>query len=494
MRLARGVLPLALVLVLAACAAETETPAPEETSAVGGGKIPITSSSPEAIEHYREGRDLAEKLRAPDARARFEQALALDHGFALAHLGMANTSPSARDFFDSLERAEAAAGGASEGERWMILAARAGSDGDPEAQSEHLRRLVDEFPTDERAHNLLGNLYFGRQEYAKAIRHFTRATEINPDYSPPYNSLGYSQRALGNYDEAEEAFKKYIEVLPDEPNPYDSYAELLMKLGRYRESIENYRKALEKDESFVASYVGIGNNHIFLGQPEEARTSFGKLFEVARNDGQRRQARFWTAVSYLHEGDWDAALQELEKRYEIAAASDDKATLSGDLALIGNVLLEKGDLDAAAANFQQAVAMIEEADVTEDVKEGTRRNRLFNQARVALAAKDLETATAKAEEYRRQVEVKRIPFEVRRTHDLAGAIALERADYDAALAELEQANQQNPRILYLQALAYRGRGDEAGLKEFAGRVANFNQLNINLAYVKKKAEELAGQG
>ncbi len=494
MRLARGALTLALVLVLAACATETETPAPEEAAAAGGGKIPTTSSSPEAIEHYLEGRDLAEKLRAPDARARFEQALALDDGFALAHLGMANTSPSARDFFDSLERAEAAAGGASEGERWVILAARAGSDGDPEAQSEHLRRLVEEFPADERAHNLIGNLHFGRQEYARAIRHFTQATEINRDYSPPYNSLGYSERALGNYGAAEEAFKKYIEILPGEPNPYDSYAELLMKLGRYQESIENYRQALEKDETFVASYVGIGNNHIFLGQGEEARASFQQLFEVARNDGQRRQARFWTAVSHLHEGDWDAALQELERRYEIAAASDDKATLSADLALAGNVLLEKGDLDAAAAKFEQAVAMIEEAEVTEDVKEGTRRNSLFNQARVALAAEDLETAAATAEEYGRQVAVKKIPFEVRRTHDLAGAMALQRADYDAALIELEQANQQNPRILYLQALACQGKGDAAGLEEFAARVANFNQLNINLAYVKKKAEELAGQG
>ena len=492
-RLIRNVLPLALILSLAACTAETGAPAREETAAAGD-TIPITSASQEAIQHYLAGRDLLEKLRGADGRQRFEQALALDDGFALAHLGMANTSPSAQEFFASLERAVAAADGASEGERWMILAAKAASDGDPEAQGTYLRELVDAYPADERAQNLLATYHFGRQEWIDAIRHYTEATEINPEFSPPYNQLGYANRAVGNYEEAEAAFKKYIEVLPDEPNPYDSYAELLMKLGRYEESIENYEKALEKDPDFVPSYVGIGNNHMFLGQPEEARASFQKLSEVARNDGQRRQALFWTAVSYLHEGDWDAALAELEKRYQIAAASDDKPNLAGDSNLIGNVLLEQGDLDAAAARFETAVATIEEADVSEEVKEGTRRNHLFNQARLALAAKDLAAAAASAEEYRQQVEARNIPFEVRRTHELAGALALEQGDDDAALAELEQANQQDPRILYLQALACQGKGDDAGRKEYAARAANFNQLNLNLAFVKAEAEELAEEG
>ena len=119
---------------------------------------------------------------------------------------------------------------------------------------------------------LWGTRYFGRQEYETAIKHFVKATTINPSFSQPYNQLGYAYRFLEKFGEAETAFKKYVELIPGDPNPYDSYAELLMKMGRFDESIKMYEKALAVDPNFVASYVGIGNNHLAHGRPEQART------------------------------------------------------------------------------------------------------------------------------------------------------------------------------------------------------------------------------
>ena len=62
------------------------------TLAAAEEKIPITTSSEEARQLYVKGRDLAEKLRATDARSLYAQAAAKDRGFALAHLGLANTA------------------------------------------------------------------------------------------------------------------------------------------------------------------------------------------------------------------------------------------------------------------------------------------------------------------------------------------------------------------------------------------------------------------
>ncbi len=485
-----------LALGLAACAAEPAAPPAAETADVAAdARIPITSSSQEAVELYRQARDLGEKLRGPDARELYARALDLDSGFALAHFGMANTSPSTLEFFDSLDAAAvAAAEGASDGERWLILATQAAADGDPDAQKGYLDRLADAYPADERVRNLLGNWHFGRQENEEAIRHFTRATELNPVFSPPYNLLGYAQRTVGDYAAAEASFQKYIELLPEEPNPYDSYAELLMKTGRYQESIDNYRKALEKNESFVFSYAGIGHNLMLMGDGEQARAELRKLFEAARNDGQRRQSLFWTAVSHLHEGDLEEALAALEERYGISEAVDDKATLSGDLGLMGVVLLHSGRTADAEAKFAEAVAMIEEADVSDDVKAGTRRNHLFNQGRVGVHSGDLDAAAARLEEYKAAVAEKNIPFEVRRTHELAGMLALHSDDPETARAELAQANQLDPWVLYLQARACQHAGDEEGMRAFAAQAAGWNQLNLNLAFVKSKAEHLLEGG
>jgi tetratricopeptide (TPR) repeat protein len=455
-------------------------------------KIPITTTSAEARELYLKGRDLAEKLRATDARHFYEQAVEKDKNFALGYLGLANTAPTTRQFIDAVTRAAALAGNVSEGERHMIGGLEAGLKGDPAAVLTHYTQLVRLFPNDERARTLLANTYFGRQEYETAITHFVQATSINPSFSQPYNQLGYAYRLLEKFDDAEKAFRKYTELIPGDPNPYDSYAELLMKVGRFDESIKMYEKALSLDRNFVASYVGIGSNHLSMGQPERARTAFAKIAAVARNTGERRLARFWTAASYVHEGATEKALEELRAGHALAEADGDGALMSGDLTQMGDVLREAGRPADALAKYQEAVAVIDKAKVPVEVKEATRRTHVFEEGRVAAARNDIATAKAKLAEYSRQVALKKRPFEVRQQHELAGMIALAEKEYAAAARELLLANQQDPRILYLTALALRGSGDSQRAVVFADKAARFNGLSFNYGYVRNEARKLAG--
>jgi len=68
-------------------AAVSEAPAP---TPVGGGKIPVTTSSAEARTEFMQGRDLVEKLRVTDSNAHFAKAVLLDLNFAWAELSLAN--------------------------------------------------------------------------------------------------------------------------------------------------------------------------------------------------------------------------------------------------------------------------------------------------------------------------------------------------------------------------------------------------------------------
>ena len=454
-------------------------------------KIPITTASEEARQLYVQGRDLAEKLRATDARGLYAEALAKDKTFALAHLGLANTAGTAKEFFDALGQAVALSGKVSEPERLLIAGVDAGAKGDVSRQRESFTKLVAAYPNDERAHNLLGGYYFGRQEYAAAVAEYEKATAINPSFSQPYNQMGYAYRFLYKYPEAEKAFKKYIELIPGDPNPFDSYAELLMKMGRFEDSIKNYEKALAIDKNFVASWVGIGNNYMFLGQGDKAREAFARLTAIARNDGEKRLALFWSAMSYVHEGATDKAIKEIEKEAAIAQASGDKASLSGDWNQIGDILLEAGRADEALARYNEQVATMDAADVPAEVKEATRRQHLFDEARVALAKKDVAGARAKAQEYASAVQAKRIPFEMWQQHELAGRISLDEKSYGTAAAELEQANQQDPRVMYLLAVARQGKGDTQKAHAVGTRAADFNGLSATYGFVRSKAKALS---
>ncbi|CAN5293505.1 hypothetical protein BH18GEM1_BH18GEM1_22550 [soil metagenome] len=454
------------------------------------GKIAVTTVSEEARRLYVEGRDLNEKLRAEDARPLLRQAIEADPDFATGHYGLAQAAGSNDEFFESLERAVALADGASEGERLMILALDAGTKGRADEQLEMYTQLVELFPEDERAHNLLGNVYNGRQEYDKAIAEYRKATEINPEFSPAYNSLGYAARAAGQFEIAEKAFQDYTRVLPEEANPYDSYAEFLMKRGRYDESIEQYRKALEIDPTFQASYVGVANDQILKGEFEAARGTMRELYDAAEDDNERRQSLFWTAASHLHEGNREAAIEALEQGFDIAEKNGDYLSMSEDYNLMGDIFLETGDPDRAAGFYQQSVEAVAKADVPEEVKEAGRRGEIYDGARVALAKDDLETAKSKAAEYH---EVATGPFETRADHELAGRIALAEGRWDDAIAELGQANRQSPLVLFALAQAHHGKGDHEAMRRLATEAADFNQLSFPLAYVRDDAREMLAQ-
>ena len=455
------------------------------------GKIPVTTASAEARKLYLDGRAAAEALRFDEARALQGRAVEKDPGFALAHLALAQSAASAREAFESTARAVKLAGAVTEGERAMILLQDAFVRGDARAQEEHVRRLVALFPEDERALSLLGNFHFGRQEYEAAVQAYRKAIAVAPGHAFAYNQLGYALRLLGRKAEAEKAFERYVALVPGEPNPYDSHAELLLEMGRFEDAIAAYRRALAVDPRFVASFVGIANARMFMGRGDEARATLGKLRAVARNDGELRQAAFWTAVSWLHEGRTEEALGAMREEYAIAEKTGDAASMAQDLVTMGQIRLHAGRHAEALADFGRAVEVVEGGEVPEGVKENVRRNHLFFEAWTALERGDLADAKERTESYRARAERAGIPFEIRRVHELSGHLALAEKDHARAVAELARANQQDPYVLTLLAKACEGAGDQERARATWRAVADWNRLSFPWAFVRREAREKA---
>ncbi len=258
MKFVKIVFCVVLLMSLAACSSKP----------VDDGKVPVSTTSEKARELFVQARSLNDRLRGNEATPLLQQAIALDSNFAQAHLLMSQTAPGAAEFFASLDAARQAAAFATEAEQWMIQSFDAGVTGNTTQQLQLLQKLVAARPLDERVHTLLGNYYFGQQNWPEAIAAYQRAAAIDSTFSPVYNQLGYAYRFTDRDTEAEAVFKKYIQLIPDDPNPHDSYAELLMKLGRFEESITQYEQALKIQSTFPPSYFGIASNLDFLGRYE----------------------------------------------------------------------------------------------------------------------------------------------------------------------------------------------------------------------------------
>jgi tetratricopeptide (TPR) repeat protein len=487
-------LVFAVTVALSGCAqveqSTNKSPAAANTDSAAG-KIPVTTASDEARKEFLQGRDLNEKLLIQDSIQHFDKAISLDPNFAWAELSRAQVSPTGKEFFEHLKKAISLSDKASNGEKLLILGNEAGANGNAAKQKEYFEQLVAAYPNDERANFALAGYYFGQQEMPQAIQYYKKATELAPTFSSAYNLLGYAYRQNVDYPNAEQAFKKYIELIPNDPNPYDSYAELLLKMGKFDDSIVQYRKALAIDPNFINSHQGIAMALLYKGNADEAAAELQKITDKARSDAERRTALFAMTVVDVDGGKWDKALEEVDKQYALGEKTNDVPAMTGDLQLKGNIMLEMGKYDEAKALYERSLKMTEDSSLSQEIKDNTKLFQHYNLARVALGKKDFATAKTEAEAFRKGTEAAKNPVQTRQAHELVGMIALEEKDYDKAVSELQQANQQNPYDLYRLCQAYQGKGDASQAKDFCKKAADFNSLpQINYAFIRRKAAKV----
>jgi tetratricopeptide (TPR) repeat protein len=190
-------------------------------------------------------------------------------------------------------------------------------------------------------------------------------------------------------------------------------------------------------------------------------------------------------------GKMDKALENVDKQYALAEKINDVAQMSADLQTKGTILLEMEKYDEAKAAFDKSVKLNEESNLSKEIKDNAKLFHHYNLAKIALGKKDLATAKAEAEQFRSGSEAAKNSFQIKQAHELMGMIAFAEKDYDKAIAELQQANQQNPYDLYRLCQAYEAKGDSAKAKETCAKAATFNPLpQLNFAFIRAKAQKM----
>ena len=451
-------------------------------------KIPITTSSEKAKELYLKGLSLTDRLRGTEAVSYFQEAISLDSNFAMAYIGLTNSSTNPNQFFEYLGKAISLKNKVSEGERMWIEASEMQANNQSDTLIKHLKKLIELYPDDERALNFLGSIYFGAQDYKTAIDYYLKGLAINPSYSQLYNQLGYCYRFLQNYNEAEKMFQKYIALIPNDPNPYDSYGELLLQIGKYDESLQNYEKALSVNPYFTFSYLGIASNLNYTDQHVLARNRLQQFLSTANTNSQKRVAYNGIIISYIDEGNLEAAYKVTQKMREIAIKESDTLVMTNEFFPLGFLLIEMGKYNEAEAAFDSCKVLITKSGLFE----GTKQNALYNLRAnyVILESKrgNFDEAEKIAIEFQTYAEKQNSPVLLRLSNQLFGVIALEQENFELAIEYLRKANQNSPYNLYRIGLAYENLGDNERAFSYFEKAAHANLVaNRNYSYIRKKA-------
>lgn len=106
----------------------------------------------------------------------------------------------------------------------------------------------------------IGYIYLERfDEPYKSIEYFSKAVQVDPDYSDAYNNMGYAYYKSGDFDRAITFYKKALAnpVYPTADRAYINLGNSYYRLGRYDDALVAFKEATKRVPGFFLPYMKI---------------------------------------------------------------------------------------------------------------------------------------------------------------------------------------------------------------------------------------------
>lgn len=223
-----------------------------------------------------------------------------------------------------------------------------------------LQQAVALAPQDPALHYSLGNVLSDLRQHEAAAQAYQQATTLKPDWVAAHNNRGLALRELRRWDEALQAFDTALQAQPDYAVGHNNKGVTLVAQGRLEQALSSYQQALSLNPSYLDAHKNLASALDQLSQHEAAQSHWRQAVHLkpedpaallgwARNSLARRQAgdavqalqrllglqpedlqaRHLLGMAWLEQGDYPAAIRELET---VRQADPSRPFLLGELA------------------------------------------------------------------------------------------------------------------------------------------------------------------
>jgi eukaryotic-like serine/threonine-protein kinase len=288
-----------------------------------GRREATPTRDPEAYDLYLKGRHFFNKREAPQAIARFEEAITRDPEFASAYTGLAD-SYGIHAFYGGIDTRMAYARARAAGERARELAPDSAEANlsmgiiehyfgwDFEHEERELSLALKRSPRASAPRywmSLLLGLRGGLEEALPLAREAARLDPLSP-YA--VSVAGWLLLTSGRFEEARAEFLRGLEIDPKAPLPLSGLSRCESGLGRSREAVAAAEElAALADSSFGQSVLA--QAYAASGLTQDARRILAALDERARRE---YVAPYFLLPALVHLRDWDAAFRACERACE----------------------------------------------------------------------------------------------------------------------------------------------------------------------------------
>ncbi|MPZ20019.1 MAG: tetratricopeptide repeat protein [Luteitalea sp.] len=263
--------------------------------------------------------------------------------------------------------------------------------------------------------------------------------------------------------------------------------------GSHDEAIAAYQKLLQQTPDSFDAHYGIARAFDLAGKYDEARRHFATAIELAPED-TKDQALRMMGVSHAFVRDAAGAATYFERVVRRRVEAGDFVGTAEVANELGRVYLELGEPDAALRWYRTGYEMASrEPDQPASLTDLTELRWAHAQARIAAHRGDASEARRLEAVVKTLLDKGSNPDQQAQYPYLRGYIDLHLGHHEEAIAQLQQADQDDPFVLLLLAQAFEKTGNADKSREYYRKVLASSSHAVNNAFARPVARDRLGQ-
>jgi type IV pilus assembly protein PilF len=101
------------------------------------------------------------------------------------------------------------------------------------------------------AHNNLGQAYYKKGDFTKAVESYLTAIKYQPSFSRSFHNLGITYEAMNEWDKAIDAYKESIRYAPKDPRSHFYLGKLYLKRNKPSLAIKKFEETIQLDKNNI---------------------------------------------------------------------------------------------------------------------------------------------------------------------------------------------------------------------------------------------------
>lgn len=176
--------------------------------------------------------------------------------------------------------------------------------------------VLGEYPEHFDALQLYAVLLAQTGQLTKALNLLIKAVEVAPtrgversNLAGVYNNLGNTYKGLGEFEQALKSYTEATQLRPDYPDAFNNKGLVYFELCRFEEALTSFGEALRVNPTFFQALNNKGNVQRALGHYEDALSSFDQAIAI---NARYAQAYSNKGLVLQDQKNWQAALTAYE--------------------------------------------------------------------------------------------------------------------------------------------------------------------------------------